>query len=83
MSTLVWAFQPLKELDNQTGFVECEDNLAALLIESGKAQDPRDGALVLKHIVAPPPLAHPEAPAATEQTYDDKAMTPKRPPRGK
>ena len=78
MATTVWAFQPLTELKNQTGFVECEDNLAALLIQSGKAQDPRLGALALKHIqVAPAPAAKPE-----RQEYDTKVMTPK-PTRGK
>jgi hypothetical protein len=69
---LVWAFQPLPELNNQTGFVECEDALAALLIESGKAQDPRIGALSLKDIGTAP------APAAEKpQEYDTKDMTAK------
>ena len=68
---LVWAFQPLQELKGQTGFVECDDTLAALLIESGKAQDPRLGALALKHIQAAP------APVAKPQQYDTKDMTAK------
>lgn len=72
---LVWAFQPLPELKDQTGLVECDDSLAALLIESGKAQDPRLGALALKHITDKPP-------AAPKAEYDTKVMTPK-PTRGK
>jgi hypothetical protein len=47
---LVWSFQPLKELNNETGFVACDHELAASLIEAGKVQDPRVGALHLKEI---------------------------------
>lgn len=47
---LVWAFAPIKELNNETGFVACDSELAKELIESGKVQDPRDGALHLKEI---------------------------------
>ena len=48
--TLVWAFQPLDELDGQTGFVACEEELAKELIAADKAQDPAHGALHLKEI---------------------------------
>lgn len=48
--TTVWAFKPLKELDNQTGFVACDRELAEKLIEAGKAQNPQVGANHLKHI---------------------------------
>jgi len=77
MTRLVWAFQPLHELNKRTGFVECDDALAASLIKSGKAQDPAIGATALKHIVdtPPPPLA--KESASTE--YDTKVMTPKKP----
>lgn len=51
MSTCVWAYQALKELDGKTGFVACSEELAAELIASGKAQDPRDGGNSLKHIL--------------------------------
>jgi hypothetical protein len=71
MNTLVWAFQPLPELKGATGFVECEEDLAEKLIKSGKAQDPRIGALAFKDIVAAPPPAPPKA------EYDTKVMTPK------
>src|SRR4029077_14922679 len=75
-TTCVWAFQPLPELNNQTGFVECEDTLAALLIQSGKAQDPRTGALALKDsTTAPPPTSKPEP--RGPQEYDTKDMTAK------
>jgi hypothetical protein len=76
MPTTVWAFQPLDELKNETGFVECDDALAVQLIASGRAQDPQVGALAMNHIIEKPAPAPRE-----EQTYDDKAMTPKR--RGK
>ena len=48
----VWAFQPLPELDGETGFVACDAELAKKLIESEKAQDPRVGGLHLKEIQA-------------------------------
>lgn len=50
--TLVWAFQPLPELNNETGFVTCDAKLAAALIEAEKAQDPRIGAHHFKEIQA-------------------------------
>jgi cell division septation protein DedD len=78
---LVWAFQPLPELKDQTGLVECEDSLAALLIESGKAQDPRIGATALTHIQAAPAPAQPQTPAPAAkpepQAYDTRDMTAK------
>lgn len=49
-NTLVWAFKKLPELDGQTGLVECDEALAAKLIEDGDAQDTRDGALHFKEI---------------------------------
>ena len=48
--TLVWAFQPLDELNGETGFVACEEELAKQLIADEKAQDPQHGALHLKEI---------------------------------
>jgi hypothetical protein len=73
----VWSFQYLPELKNELGFVECDDELAELLIASGRAQDPRIGATPLTHLTtaAPPPL---EIQPLQEQSYDDKAMIPKR-----
>jgi hypothetical protein len=50
MQELVWAFAPVKELNGVTGFVECDSSLAAKLIEEGRVQDPRVGALHLKEI---------------------------------
>jgi hypothetical protein len=75
---LVWAFQPLPELNNALEFVECDDTLAALLIESGKAQDPRVGGLALKEITTAPPAKvenYDLSPRAQE--YDTKDMTAK------
>jgi len=48
--TLVWAFKPIKELNNQTGMVECDSDLAAKLIKADKAQDMKVGALHFKEI---------------------------------
>lgn len=67
IETLVWAFQPLRELNNQTGFVACESKLAEELIAAGKAQDPRDGAHHLKEIQT-----------ASVDTYETKVMTPRK-----
>ena len=47
---LVWAFKGLKELDDKTGFVECDSSLAKKLIKSGDVQDPRVGGRDLKYI---------------------------------
>jgi hypothetical protein len=69
--TIVWAFQPLPELNMQTGFVECGEGLAADLIKSGRAQNPKDGALCLKNITNKP---EPEK----SSTYDTKVMTPEK-----
>jgi hypothetical protein len=48
--TRVWAFQPLPELNHETGWVECEEALAQRLIEEGLVQDPAVGALELKQV---------------------------------
>jgi hypothetical protein len=48
--TLVWAFQPLAELDNEVGLIECDGDLAAKLIEAGDVQSPEVGGLHLKEI---------------------------------
>lgn len=67
---IVWAFQPLKELNNETGLVFCDHKLAARLISEGKAQDPRDGAHYLKEIEA-------------GQVYKTKVMKAEKPRRSK
>jgi hypothetical protein len=48
----VWAFEPIDELNGETGFVACDAELAQKLIEAEKVQDPRVGALHLKEIQA-------------------------------
>ena len=47
---IVWAYKPLKKLKNQTGIVICDEALAKSLIDSGDAQDPRDGSPHLNEI---------------------------------
>src|SRR5262245_50399026 len=66
-TTTVWAFQALAELNNATGFVECDEQLAARLIKEGAVQDPRDGGAALKPIEASPPAAAPDS----QQQLDD------------
>lgn len=82
MQTVVWAFQPLAELNHKTGFVICDAALGARLIASGAAQDPREGANNLRHItsaVAPTPAAPPaRVDDADVPEYQTKVMTPKR-----
>jgi len=51
--TIVWAFDALDELEERTGFVECDEELASRLVREGRAQDPAVGALLLKPITAP------------------------------
>ena len=62
MNTLVWAYKPIKELNGETGMVECDEELAAKLIESGDVQDLRVGGLHLKEI--------------QQGEYQTKTMTP-------
>jgi len=85
MGTCVWAFRQLVELNDQTGFVECDDELAVQLLELGQVQDPRDGALALNEIDYTPraePRAEPEPREHHHPHhrphYDDKEMTPTR-----
>jgi hypothetical protein len=78
--TLVWAYKPLPELQNQTGFVACDDVLAQKLIKSGAVQDTAVGALYFKEIqkaeAAPidPGVVNPAEPLVG-RTYDTKVMT--------
>ena len=51
----VWAFQKLEELDGRTGFVQCDDALAAKLIDQKLVQDPRVGGGALK-VISDKPL---------------------------
>ncbi|MFL6051590.1 MAG: hypothetical protein ACJ72W_01550 [Actinoallomurus sp.] len=50
MVTRIWAPDPLDELGGRSGLVDLDDDeLAASLITSGKANDPRDGAFAMRH----------------------------------
>jgi len=57
MSTIVWAFQEIAELQGAIGFVECDDALALKLIAEGRAQDPQVGGSALKPIEGSAPRA--------------------------
>lgn len=50
MDAVVWAFKPIKELNNELGFVTCDEQVAADLIKNKKAEDPKIGALLLSEI---------------------------------
>lgn len=63
----VWAYGPLPELDNATGFVAVDAELAEKLIEEGAVQDLNVGGLNLKAITG-------EAPTRSCH-YDTKVMT--------
>ncbi len=47
---LVWAFKRLEELNDEVGYVTCDDKMATKLLKSGKVQDLRAGANALKYI---------------------------------
>jgi hypothetical protein len=68
--TLVWAFQPLDELDGRTGLIECEEALAQQLITADLAQDPRIGSNHFREIVQGDRTA--EVPST--QTYNTRVM---------
>ncbi len=71
--TCVWAYQPLPELDNRTGFVPCSQELATELIASGKVQDPRNGGNSLKQI------GEGQDPAPVVTNKDEPPVEPKEP----
>lgn len=62
--TILWAYQPLSELDNKTGFVDCPDRaVAKTLLGNGKAQNPQIGGRLLKYITkvaTPDPIPDPD-----------------------
>lgn len=72
----VWAFKPIKELNYQTGFVECDIDLARTLIEAGLVQNPNVGGLHLKYIEeATPKTSHDEAPGdTTQEPHEQRAQ---------
>jgi hypothetical protein len=67
--TIVWAFQPLDELDGQTGLVECDEALAQRLITADLAQDPRVGSNHFRDIVQTAQQATP-----SEQVYQTRVL---------
>jgi len=83
--TIVWAFQPLDELEGKTEFVECDEALARRLIDADLVDDPRVGAHHLRYVQADArkptretPPAEPEPPAQTYATRELRAA-PQRP----
>ena len=81
---LVWAYKPLPQLNNQTGFVACDPKTARELIASGEVQDPAIGAHHFKNIeerviqpkkIAPAPAPVEEKP---DQEYETKEMKSRR-----
>lgn len=65
--TLVWAYKPLPDLNNETGFVACESALARKLIASGDVQDPAIGAHHFHEIQT-----------ASVDAYETKVMSPRK-----
>ena len=68
MTTLVWAYKPLQELQGQTGFVECDEDVAKDLIASGEAQDLNVGGFHLKEIESTEYATQDMAPARRRTT---------------
>jgi len=87
---LVWAFKPLPDLNNETGFVTCDDALAARLLETGDVQDPAIGAHHFNEIQsaaaveAEPVKVEPEKVEASEPAaqqadiYETKIVSPRK-----
>jgi hypothetical protein len=65
----VWAYKPMPELGNKTGFVLCDEAIASPLIAAGDVQDPRSGSLRLRHIERSLPQE--------DAVYETKVMTPR------
>ena len=71
---ILWAFQPLTELDNKTGFVDCPDKaLAKSLLAADRVQDPQIGGRLLNYIqkVANTPPPPPPSPDSDPDDDDD------------
>lgn len=75
MAKLVWAYKALKELNNQTGFVEADDKVADKLLESGDVQNPQAGSRHLKHIETAKKPVKKEVKAEAKTTKDVKASS--------
>lgn len=71
--TTVWAFQPLPELNNETGFVACDEELAAKLIAADKVDDLLKGGSNLREIQ--------QAATYTTKVMVADEVVPKRKPR--
>jgi len=74
---ILWSYQPLEELKNKVGFVDCPNKATAKrLIKNGKAQNPMVGGAKLKHIVkdvpapAPEPIPDPEPDPEQELDFE-------------
>lgn len=67
---VVWAFRPISQLNGQTGFVECDEEVAKQLIDAELVQDIAVGGLNLKTIEAAPRPASIE-PAPLERELDE------------
>jgi hypothetical protein len=74
----VWAFEPLEELKDVTGYVEVEDKLAELLLSQDLVQDPY-GAEPLRYIVSQRTERRAPKTAGKSAQYDTKVVTPKAP----
>jgi hypothetical protein len=57
MTVAVWAWRPLTELNGQTGFVECDDELAAALLRAGAVDAGQMGHPTMREIVGGEPVA--------------------------
>jgi hypothetical protein len=69
---LVWAYQPLPELEFKTGFVEVPDEaLANRLIENDEVQSVTIGHINFRHITNVPVFR-------TDAGYETKVMKPSR-----
>lgn len=64
---LVWAFKPLPDLNNETGFVACDEALAERLLKSGDVQDPAIGAHHFNEIQT-----------SAVEAYETKVMAPRK-----
>jgi hypothetical protein len=71
---LVWAYQPLPELEFKTGFVEVPDEaLANRLIENDEVQSLTIGHLNFKHITNVPVFR-----GSKDEGYETNVMKPSR-----
>jgi len=66
----IWVHKQTAELDGETGFIECDSDIAEKLIAEDKAQDPSCGAHYLREITYETKVMAPRKTASARKTQE-------------